>query len=41
VKVIKIGTEIAFTLGTKDSFVAMARESDAKDHLRRLLDQST
>jgi hypothetical protein len=38
VKVIKVGIEIAFSLGTTDSFVATARQDDALDHLRRLFD---
>jgi integrase len=37
-KIVKIGEMIEFSLGTKDSVVAAAREDAAKDHLLRLVD---
>lgn len=38
IKIVKIGTEVACSLDTKDTIVAAAREANAKDHIMRLFE---
>lgn len=38
IKVVKIGSDIAFSLETADNLIAQARQANALDHLRRLFE---